>query len=72
MPLRNLVPLPIRKLELVYLDVGIMLIASVRGHKYYLTFIEAKTRYKWTYPMKQKGDVKKILPLWKERAKNES
>ena len=71
-PSRNLVPLPIRKLELVYSDVGIMPIASVGGHKYYSTFIEAKTQYKWTYPMKQKGDVKKILPLWKERAESES
>jgi len=36
-PSRNLVHLPNRKLELVYLDVGIMLIASVGGHKSYLT-----------------------------------
>jgi transposase InsO family protein len=61
-----------RKLELVHSDVGTMPIASVGGSKYYLTFTDDKTRYKWTLLMKKKSEVEITFYAWKQRVENEA
>ena len=61
-----------RKLELVHSDVGIMTIASIGGSRYYVTFTDDKTRYKWTLLMKKKSDLKTTFYAWKQRVENES
>jgi len=49
-----------------------MPIALIRGSKYYVTFTDDKTRYKWTLLMKKKGDFETVFYSWKQRVENES
>lgn len=69
---RKLMPLATRKLELVHSDVGTMPIASVGGSKYYVTFTDDKTRYRWTLLMKRKSDFKNVFHSWRQRVEIES
>ena len=61
-----------QKLELVHSDVGTMPVESVGGSKYYVTFTDDKTRYRWTYPLKQKSQVEATFKSWKLRVEAES
>jgi hypothetical protein len=61
-----------RKLELVHSDVGTMPIALVGGSKYYATFTNDKTRYKWTLLMKKKSDFETAFHAWRQRVENEA
>jgi histone deacetylase 1/2 len=44
-------------LELVYSDVWGPAQTSVSGHKYYVSFIDAYSRFTWLYLLKTKADV---------------
>jgi len=61
-----------RKLELVHSDVGTMPIALVGGSKYYLTFTDDKTRYKWILLMKKKSDFEAVFHAWRQRVEMET
>jgi histone deacetylase 1/2 len=43
--------------ELVYLDVWGHAQTSVSGHNYYVSFIDAYSRFTWLYLLKRKSDV---------------
>jgi histone deacetylase 1/2 len=44
-------------LELVYSDVWEPAQTSVSGHNYYVSFIDAYSRFTWLYLLKRKSDV---------------
>lgn len=51
---------------LIYTNVwGLSPIISKDGYRYYVSFIDHKTRYIWMYPMKLKLDVPIIFPQFK-------
>ena len=53
-------------LELVHSDVcGKMSVKSLSGAEYFLTFIDDKTRYVWTYVLKRKDQVFAKFMEWK-------
>ena len=53
-------------LELVHSDVcGKMSVKSMSGAEYFLTFIDNKTRYVWTYILKRKDQVFEKFLEWK-------
>jgi hypothetical protein len=46
-----------KPLEMIHLDVCTTKIKSIRGCKYYVSFIDDHTRKVWVYFMKHKGEV---------------
>ena len=61
-------------LELVHTDVcGKMETESLSGKEYFISFIDDKSRYTWTYPIRRKSDSFSIFLEWKsqvERSKD--
>ena len=54
-------------LELIFTDVwGPSPICSKSGSKYYVSFMDAYSRYNWLYPMTNKSDVLSIFIKWKK------
>ena len=54
-------------LELIFTDVwGLSPICSKSGSKYYVSFMDAYSRYNWLYPMTNKSDVLSIFIKWKK------
>ena len=58
--------------DLVHSDVRTMPVESVGGLKYYVTFINDKTRYRRTYPLKQKSQIEATFKSWKQPVEAES
>jgi len=53
-------------LEVVYSDVcGPMHVPDFWGHKYFCSFLCAKSRFKWVYLMKKKEEVLSLFITWK-------
>ena len=49
-------------LDLVYLDVwGPSPILSINGNRYYISFIDAYSRFTWLFPIQNKSDVKYVF-----------
>jgi histone deacetylase 1/2 len=48
---------PTAPLELIYSDVWGPARISVSGHKYYVSFVDAYSRFTWLYLIKRKSDV---------------
>jgi hypothetical protein len=44
-------------LELIYSDVWGPAHSTVHGEKYYVSFVDAYSRFTWVYLLKQKSDV---------------
>ena len=54
------------KLELVHTDLwGPSLVASLRGSRYYITFIDDSIKKVWVYFLKNKSDVFETFKKWK-------
>ena len=54
-------------LELIFTDVwGLSPICSKSGSKYYVSFMDAYSRYNWLYPMTNKSDVLSIFIKWQK------
>jgi len=61
-----------QKLELVHSDVGTMPVDSKGGSRYFVTFTDDKTRYRWCYTMKRKADFDVVFQSWRKRVEMES
>ena len=48
-------------LEIIYSDVWGSAQTSVSGHQYYVSFIDAYSRFTWLYLLKHKSDVFQIF-----------
>ena len=53
------------KLELVHTDLWGPLVASLRGSRYYITFIDDSSKKVWVYFLKNKSDVFETFKKWK-------
>ena len=54
-------------LELIFTDIwGLSPICSKSGSKYYVSFMDAYSRYTWLYPMTNKSDVLSIFIKWQK------
>lgn len=60
-----------KKLVLVHPNVGVMPKPSVRGNKYYVTFIDNFKHYYWTYVMKNKSNVESVFKSLKLKVEHE-
>nr|GFB80676.1 Gag-Pol polyprotein [Tanacetum cinerariifolium] len=59
-------------LELVHYDVWQSLVLSLRGAKYFVSFIDDNSRRCWVYPIKKKSDVFEVFKVYKARLKLDS
>ena len=60
-------------LQLVHTDIcGPMKTMSIGGAKYFALFIDDKSRYTWTYPLKKKSDVFEVFKTFKVFVENAS
>ena len=61
------------KLDLVHTDVcGKIECKSMSGKEYFLSFIDDKSRYVWTYTLTKKSDVYETFLEWKAKVERES
>ena len=61
------------KLELVHTDLwGLSPVASLRGSRYYITFIDDSSRRVWVYFLKNKSDVFETFKKWKAMVETET
>jgi len=61
-----------QKLELVHSDIGYIPTPSLRGAKYYVTFTDDYTRFRWVYPMAHKSDFEATFYIWKAQVEKEA
>ena len=60
-------------LDLVHTDVcGKMDKPSLSGKEYFISFIDDKSRYAWTYPLRKKSDAFETFIGWKAKAERSS
>nr|GFB93113.1 retrovirus-related Pol polyprotein from transposon TNT 1-94 [Tanacetum cinerariifolium] len=59
-------------LELVHSDVWQSLVLSLRGAKYFVSFIDDNSRRCWVYPIKKKSDVFEVFKVYKARVELDS
>ena len=56
----------VEKLELVHTNLwGPSSVASLRGSRYYITFIDDSSRKVWVYFLKNKSDIFETFKKWK-------
>ena len=61
------------KLDLVHTDVcGKMDEPSLSGKEYFVSFIDDRSRYTWTYPIKRKSEAFETFLKWKAKAERSS
>nr|GEW83047.1 Gag-Pol polyprotein [Tanacetum cinerariifolium] len=59
-------------LELVHSDVWQAPVQSLRGAKYFVSFIDDYSRRYWVYPIKKKSDVFEVFKVYKARVELDS
>lgn len=60
-------------MELIHTDVwGPALVSSLRGSKYYMTFIDDVSRKVWVYFLKNKSNVFDTFKKWRALVENET
>ncbi|GJV52366.1 gag-pol polyprotein [Tanacetum coccineum] len=59
-------------LELVYFDIWQAPVQSLRGSKYFVSFISDYSRRCWVYPIKKKSDVFEVFKVYKTRVELDS
>ena len=63
----------VKLLDLVHTDVcGKLDEPSLSGNEYFISFVDDKSRYTWTYPMKKKSEAFKKFLGWKAKAERSS
>ena len=63
----------VEKLQLVHSDVwGPVLVRSLEGSRYYVTFIDDSTRKVWVYFLKNKFDELATFKKWKAEVENQT
>ena len=61
------------KLDLVHTDVcGKMDVPSLSNKEYFISFIDDKSRYVWTYPMRKKSEAYETFLKWKAKVERSS
>lgn len=59
-------------LEIIHSDVwGPAPITSINGYRYYVHFVDAFTRFTWIFLIKNKSDVAKLFPNFKQKVENQ-
>ena len=63
----------VKLLDLVHTDVcGKLDEPSLSGNEYFISFVDDKSRYTWTYPMKKKSEAFQKFLGWKAKAERSS
>ena len=60
----------VKVLDLIHTDVGEMQTRSLGGNKYFITFIDDRSRYSEVYPMKKKSESLEKFKLYKAKVEN--
>lgn len=61
-----------KPLQLIYSDLwGPAPLISSNGHKYYLSFVDAYSKYTWIFPLKTKSDGLSTFLTFKKLAENQ-
>jgi histone deacetylase 1/2 len=58
-------------LELIYSDVCGIAQTSISGHNYYVSFIDAYSRFTWLYLLKRKSDVFDVFFQFQTRVEHQ-